>query len=530
LAHLHLYSLIGKNSVKAMNTALKNLATGSNAYNLAYTDAISRIESQNQDQVRLAKMVLSWITLARKPLRKQELQYALGVEHGEASLDVENLPDIEYLVSICAGLVTIDEQSSIIRLVHYTMQDYLKRTLKDWYPEAETEIARICITYLSFSAFRNGACNDKPMLLLRLRNHPLYYYSACCWGRHAKAASEIFDTTATFLSSEKKVQAAAQALCIGEAFTWNSWSGKDENYLFNVTGLHLAAYFDLEDQASVLIKIKPGMVNAKDSFGRSPLSWASAHGCEKVVRSLVEGGADIESKDNSQRTPLWWAMFTEGPENLCVTRYLLSSGASTETRDKEGRAALSWESERGHTATIRLLLNNGANINARDNLGRTPIFWAVYCRCEPAIELLLDKGADIDAEDYAGTTPLSWAVRDFKHATDTILQLIIERANINARDKDGRTPLSWAVYSTRNQTAIRLLLERGAEIESRDMFGRTPLSWAVTLVGNESTIEILLGNGADINTRSNNGRTPLGWARFYMVDSLENFLLTKGAV
>jgi hypothetical protein len=63
-----------------------------------------------------------------------ELQHALAVEVGEAELDEENLPEIEDIVSVCAGLVTIDEESGIIRLVHYTTQEYFERTQRQWFP------------------------------------------------------------------------------------------------------------------------------------------------------------------------------------------------------------------------------------------------------------------------------------------------------------------------------------------------------------------------------------------------------------
>lgn len=81
---------------------------------------MERIEGQVTDQKDLAKQVLSWITYARRPLTTIELQHALAVEAGEAHLDEENLPQIEDMVSVCAGLVTVDDESGIIRLVHYT--------------------------------------------------------------------------------------------------------------------------------------------------------------------------------------------------------------------------------------------------------------------------------------------------------------------------------------------------------------------------------------------------------------------------
>ena len=118
LAQLHLDSLVGKGSPKAIRAALKALPSGSNAYDHAYKEAMIRIEGQMPDQEDLAKQALSWITCANRPLTTLELQHALAVEMEKSELDKENLPDIEYMVSVCAGLVAVDEESHIIRLVH----------------------------------------------------------------------------------------------------------------------------------------------------------------------------------------------------------------------------------------------------------------------------------------------------------------------------------------------------------------------------------------------------------------------------
>jgi hypothetical protein len=68
------------------------------------------------------------------------------------------LPEIEDMVFVCAGLVTVDEVSDIIRLVHYTIQEYFERTQMIWFPDAETDIATTCVTYLLFDAFDPGFC------------------------------------------------------------------------------------------------------------------------------------------------------------------------------------------------------------------------------------------------------------------------------------------------------------------------------------------------------------------------------------
>lgn len=80
---------------------------------------MERIEGQLKDEVEVAKQVLSWIICARRPLTTFELEHALAVELGESQLDIDNLCRVEYMVSVCAGLVVVDDESKVIRLVHY---------------------------------------------------------------------------------------------------------------------------------------------------------------------------------------------------------------------------------------------------------------------------------------------------------------------------------------------------------------------------------------------------------------------------
>ena len=99
---------------------------------------MERVEGQIPHSRELAKQVLLWITCAMRPLTTSELQHALAVELDESELDKDNLPEIEDMVSVCAGLVTVDEESNIIHLVHYTTQEYFERTQKKWFPKCKT--------------------------------------------------------------------------------------------------------------------------------------------------------------------------------------------------------------------------------------------------------------------------------------------------------------------------------------------------------------------------------------------------------
>ena len=137
---------------------MKKLPTGSGAYDQAYQDAMERIEGQLADEEKLAKQVLSWITCAKRPLTTSELKHALAVEPEELQLDEENLCRVEDMVLVCAGLVTVDEKSSIVRLVHYTTQEYFNQTQGKWFPNAEANITTICVLYLLFDKFESGIC------------------------------------------------------------------------------------------------------------------------------------------------------------------------------------------------------------------------------------------------------------------------------------------------------------------------------------------------------------------------------------
>lgn len=104
-------------TVKAIRRALEKLPKGSEALHEAYGEAMKRINSQARGHRELAEAVLTWITCAKRPLKTRELQHALAVEVDSPELDETGIPDLEDMVSVCAGLVTVEEESSIIRLV-----------------------------------------------------------------------------------------------------------------------------------------------------------------------------------------------------------------------------------------------------------------------------------------------------------------------------------------------------------------------------------------------------------------------------
>lgn len=268
LAQLYFEAVSTKMTLKKIKDLLNKLPTGPKNYDHAYGEAMNRILSHDADQRDLALQVLSWITWSRRPLSTSELQCGLAVEVGDTELNEENIYRIDDIVLVCAGLVTVEE-SGTIRLVHYTAQEYLERTQKQWFPDAQMNITIICVTYLSFNTFKSGYCQSDNEFEQRLQSHKLYDYAAQNWGYHAREASTLCQGVIEFLQKQAQVEASSQALLV--KMTYSSDTGYSQKFPRGMTGLHLVAYFGLEAIFQPLVARTQVDVNSKDDRGPTPL-------------------------------------------------------------------------------------------------------------------------------------------------------------------------------------------------------------------------------------------------------------------
>jgi Ankyrin repeats (3 copies)/Ankyrin repeats (many copies) len=363
--------------------ALQHLAKGRDGLDKTYEQAMKRIEDQGSRIRELAKSILAWIIYAKRPLSTAELQHALGVRPLTKKLDEDYLPSTQVLRSVCAGLVTIDEPSGIVRLVHYTTQEYFERTWTNWFPHAQLDIANVCVTYLSFDVFETGFCQSDGEFEARLRTNVLYDYAARNWGYHAYAAVVEEGLVLNLLESRAKVSAAGQAM-----MAYQSYSGYSQRVPRQMTGVHVAAYFGLVETIIGLLKkgYNPGL---QDSYGRTPLSWAAVRGHEAVVKLLLATEkVDLDSKDSYEQTPLSWAAM--GGHEAVVKLLLATEKVDLDSRDFfSGQTPLSLAAERGHEAVVKLLLaTEKADLDSKDSSGRTPLSWAAENGHQAVVKLL----------------------------------------------------------------------------------------------------------------------------------------------
>lgn len=150
LARLHMDVLATKRTSKAIQKTLQNLPT---KIKDTYEQAMTRIEQKNNDDDRkMAMNLLLWIAFARRPLTVGEIEHATSIAPKTREIDPDDVVRAKDLTSLCAGLVIIDA-SNILRLVHFSAQNYLSENRTRWFSNGDLVIARHCLTYLSFKEF-----------------------------------------------------------------------------------------------------------------------------------------------------------------------------------------------------------------------------------------------------------------------------------------------------------------------------------------------------------------------------------------
>ncbi|KAB8364846.1 hypothetical protein FH972_024709 [Carpinus fangiana] len=483
-----------------IRTTLRLLPSKHAAYDKAYDAAMERIGEQDTEESVLAKRTLSWIIYALRPLLASELSQALAIEPGFSEPTVEQMPSTRMILSVCAGLVVVDQESNIIGLVHFTTQEYFQRTGKRWFPDAELLIARSSTAYLMLHNVAQEVMRYKSELETR-RN------------RFDQLQAEVID----FLKHNSAV-ASANVYVDGPPESIPSWTRGH-----TPKGTHWAARCGM---GSVFRELDSRHWHDRDSNGMSPLSWAASNGDAAMVELLltIKEDIDINPIDLHGRTPIAWAaekghsavvsllLADERKGHEDVLKLLLTCPKEVGARYKHGRTPLSWAAQGGQTAIVQLLLAQWPiKKDGGDNYRTSVLAYAARAGHEEVVRLLIaNGGVSKDSQNRDGRTPLSWAAEGGHTA---ILELLLTHwVDVNSKDCDGRTPLSFAAEQGHAASVQLLLANDKVDVNSRDQTRRTPLSFAAEN-GHAPVVQLLATKDKiDINSQDKERRTPLSLA------------------
>ena len=157
-------------------------------------------------------------------------------------------------------------------------------------------------------------------------------------------------------------------------------------------------------------------IDVKDKSGESPLSHACRQGHPEVVELLLKKGAKVsETNNRGGWTPLLLAAGRDydffcgvflsplevkkremkieavDKEQVKIVKLLLDKGADVNAKNWDNRTPLVLAAKKGYTQVVKLLLNSGADVSLKDQLGWVALDYAKENNHKEIVELLKDR-------------------------------------------------------------------------------------------------------------------------------------------
>lgn len=474
----------------------------------------------------VSSAILRWIVFAERPLSLAELRCALQCEDlGLADNDLEYGHDlkgdqrVEKLTkSSSGGLAYVSrhgttESWTTIRFVHQTVYEYIQTRGLKWLqtPNAEQEdvpstitlgsceyqLSRACLKYwisqTMIEAIQQWEHGDETI-------YPFMEYAITNWAVHAAKAEKCGISNAESLLEvfDKRDECLmAFSVMIGKLRDRRVF--KPGGYLNLTVGenlLHVASAFGL---ISVVEHLLLQGESVDRAFGSTtPLHYAAERGHAKLVRKLLDAGADPTLKSNTGETALELAVIGCHTE---VVMILLKYGAwasGTPTYSSMMQRA----ANTGNVDLLYTLIDSGADVNLVGGDGETALATAVRLRHFPMVRFLIDHGGWINPNDIAAAAPLQIICRSLIDERDEeIFRLLLSNgADVNTKPGQYGSALTAAVSGSGHIGIIRLLLAKGASVNTQGGESNSAIQAAAER-GNIDIVRLLLEAGADPDLR-----------------------------
>ncbi|KAJ6451155.1 ankyrin repeat-containing domain protein [Mycena sanguinolenta] len=491
LAKLHIESLSAAHNIHVIKTALENLPK---KLEDAYADTMHRINRLVEADRKLALATLTWVTKARRLLTVTELQDALAIELDSTVLNPDNRTDIDIILGVCAGLVVVETNTPIIRIVHFTTQEYLD----SHFSQGHTDITRLLLTYLAFNNL--GTPYETPdssgaRAFYDLERAPLIAYAGYFLD-HAELAKQDMETDVNSLrdiiisflgqpylftplrwyarkvhgrnpwffrdwptsASALWVAASANLLEIATYLLALGASPNSDGFEY-VSALGIASYYGHIDMVELLIKAGA----RPNAAGVDPLQLACDGHHVDIVRILIKEKFNVDAAGGRYPSPLesvapaGWSWRTGHPE---IAQLLRDAGAH---RRETGRNGLQIALENEQVGMVCYLLKDSDH----DKVGTT-LEAAVRSGHINVAKMLLEKVADLDAVRRSRASRTALEAASTGGRIDMTRMALEKFADLDAVD-DYSDALAGALDAALTQDHVdmaRMVLEKFADLHA----------------------------------------------------------------
>jgi len=140
--------------------------------------------------------------------------------------------------------------------------------------------------------------------------------------------------------------------------------------------------------------------------------------------------------------------------------------------------------------------------------------------------LIFSSALIVAGQNSATDTALRKAAQDGE--LTAVKELLDKGANVNSKDDTGKTALLWVAPARDNPEMVKFLIAKGADVNAKDNDGETALMIAASQ-NNPGILVALIEAGAEVNAQNNAGRTALMAAAFRANVEEIKILLAKDA-
>ncbi|KAF5335515.1 hypothetical protein D9611_012128 [Ephemerocybe angulata] len=531
VARLQMEDVLRK--ARNVNTLLKGLDQLPSGVDAIYEHTLARIGAQPGEDALIAHRAFIWLLYARTRLTPHEFQHALAISFEDKSYDAGNVIPVDLILSMCGGLIISEDsyRGPILRFIHYTAYEYLRKIRLPGFSRPHTYIAVSCLVYLEHTNLQTWEEGQ----LFEESSH--WEYADRCWGYHARESQEEdFDThpyiteflqtcgsyyrhyfvggrptrqvaglhLAAMYGLVKVISTKSLPFLPGRSWSWN----EPRAWVDGQTPIHYAVMFGETLALKALLPYTG--VNAQDTDGDTALMLAACSRPDSMETRVLAGASDIDVNLQNTRgqTAFMLACVASWNQIGRITLFSLRPDINFNIEDNTGMTAFSYACKHGHWKVAVHILDQADTIdpNVVDNSGKTGLMYF----CETS-----EVAVSSDVTDVAKFEKRS------KHETREALALFIGHGcNPHIRDISGRSALHSAVayqstparYSSfPTSYALQYLLGIDSlDCNQRDNNGVTALMLAS--VGNLDSLQALLSHPqVDVNAQDAEGRAALHW-------------------
>ena len=237
------------------------------------------------------------------------------------------------------------------------------------------------------------------------------------------------------------------------------------NYYYDDTGItnvFKAAEESTPSKVAKYLRInKPNLKHADDN-GYTLITYAAANKDPKMVKAVIDAGAQINVEAKDGITPMLMAILNQNAE------------------------------------AVKLLLDAGANPNFVNKNGWTPLAFAVSNANSPEIvQLLLNRKADVNFRLDGKIGLMNLALQTQKSAK-IIEELINAGINLFEVDENGNNFIIKAVILKSDPEVIKLLAKNGVDVNQKNLQKDTALKMALYKSSDAKVVQALIDAGADL--------------------------------